>query len=260
MAFWLPACTYFPNGNMSGSREIQKPSTPIAFFAETNHSNLITRIPQTGRLPSRLAAVKLVKTQMTKVANSGKGGAEARILASAAGMFATYGYNGVSTRDIASSAGVNEVTIYRHHPRKRDLYVAVLDAELKQVKLRGDLLTAIAEAGDARAAMERTFELIAATMMQRPDLLRLMQYSALELGDDIDPLLRRHLGQLVEVIARYLEPWVNRGEFRCSSAKALVLSLIAIILSHRSLHRLFSSDGSGPEAMFKAYAEFSVPE
>jgi AcrR family transcriptional regulator len=197
---------------------------------------------------------------MTRVSNLGKGDAEARILASAAGMFATYGYNGVSTRDIATGAGVNEVTIYRHYPRKRDLYLAVLDAELQQVKLRGDLLAAIAEAGDGKTALARTFELIAATMMQRQELLRLVQYSALELGDDIDPLLRRHLGQLVEVIARYLEPWVNRGELRCSSAKALVLSLIAIILSHRSLHHLFSRDGSGAEAIFKAYAEFSASE
>ncbi len=197
---------------------------------------------------------------MAKISNLRKPDAESRILASAAGMFATYGYNGVSTRDIAIGAGVNEVTIYRHYPRKRDLYVAVVDAELQQVKLRGDLLAAIAEAVDGKTAMARTFDLIAATLMQRPELLRLMQYSALELGDDIDPLLRRHLGQLVEVIARYLEPWVNRGEVRCSSAKALVLSLIAIILSHRSLHRLFSTDGSTPDVMFKAYLEFSAAE
>ncbi len=181
-------------------------------------------------------------------------------MASAAERFASFGYNGVSTRDIALSAGVNEVTIYRHYPRKRDLYVAVLDAELQQVKLSGDLLAGIAEASDARTAVARTFELIAATLMQRPDLLRLVQYSALELNEDIDPLLRRHLGQLVEVIARYLEPWVNRGELRCASAKALVLSLIAIILSQQSLHRLFAGDSSGPEALFKAYAEFSASE
>ncbi len=54
-----------------------------------------------------------------------------------------FGYNGVSTRDIAAGAGVNEVTIYRHYPRKRDLYVAVLDAELQQVKLRGDCWPAL---------------------------------------------------------------------------------------------------------------------
>jgi len=200
------------------------------------------------------------KAQVTKVSNFVKGGAEARILASAAQMFASFGYNGVSTRDIASSAGVNEVTIYRHYPRKRDLYIAVLNAELQQVKLPGDVLARIAEAADARTAVTRTYELIAATMTQRAELLRLVHYSALELSDDIDPLLRLHLGQLVEVIARYIEPWVSKGELRCTSAKDLVLALIAIILSHQPLHRLFSGDGSGPESMLNAYTELAVPQ
>jgi AcrR family transcriptional regulator len=200
------------------------------------------------------------KMRMSRDSSFGKRNTESRILASAAQMFANSGYNGVSTRDIAAGAGVNEVTIYRHYPRKRDLYVAVLDAELQQVRLSGDLLARVAEAVDARMAVQRTFEMIAATMARRPELLRLVQYSALELSEDIDPLLRRHLGELVEVIARYLEPWVSRGDLRCSNAKDLVLSLIAIILSHRSLHRLFSGDGSEPEAMFKAYAEISTSQ
>jgi AcrR family transcriptional regulator len=194
---------------------------------------------------------------MTGIPSLARGDAEARILASAAGLFANFGYNGVSTRDIATGAGVNEVTIYRHYPRKRDLYVAVLDAELKQVKLRGDLLARIAEASDGRMVLTRTFELFVATLTHRPELLRLVQYSALELGEDIDPLLRRHLGELVEVVARYLEPWVSRGELRCTSAKSLILAQIAIILSHRSLHRVFMGDGDGPEAMFKAFADSS---
>ncbi len=186
--------------------------------------------------------------------------AKERILASAARMFANFGYNGVSTREIATGAGVNEVTIYRHYPRKRDLYVAVLDAELQEVQLRGDLLARVAEAGNAKMAVARTFELIAATLTDRQDLLRLVQYSALELGTDIDPLLRKHLGELIEVIARYLDPWVCKGALRCSSTKALVLSLIGIILSHRSLYRLFSGDGSGAETMLTSYAEFSTSE
>jgi AcrR family transcriptional regulator len=192
---------------------------------------------------------------MPKTPKLVKGGTEAHILASAATLFASNGYNGVSTRDIAAGAGVNEVTIYRHYPRKRDLYVAVLDAELQQVKLRGDLLTSLAESTDGKMGVARAFDLISATLMHSPALLRLLQYSALELGEDIDPLLRRHLGELLEVVARYLEPWVSRGELRCSSAKALVLAQVSIVVSHRSLHRLFLRDGSGPEAIFNALAE-----
>lgn len=175
-------------------------------------------------------------------------------------MFANFGYNGISTRDIAGGAGVNEVTIYRHFPRKRDLYVAVLDAELQQVKLRGDLLARVTEAQDAGTAVARTYELLTVTLENRKHLLRLMQFAALELGDDLEPLLRRHLGELVEVIARYQEPWVKKGDLRFPGAEVLVLSLIAILLSHRSLHRLFAADVSGLEALFNAYAAYSVSE
>ena len=193
---------------------------------------------------------------MTEIPSLKKSGAEERILASAAGLFANFGYNGVSTRDIASEAGVNEVTIYRHHSCKRDLYMAVLEAELQQVKLRGDLLARIAEARDGRMVLSRTFELITTTLLHRPELLRLVQYSTLELGEDLDPLLRKHLGELVEVIARYLEPWIGNAEPHCTNTKAVVIALIAIVVNYHALHRLFLSDGSGQEAMFKAYADF----
>jgi AcrR family transcriptional regulator len=185
-----------------------------------------------------------------------KASAEERIMATAAGLFATFGYNGVSTRDIASGAGVNEVTIYRHHPRKRDLYMAVLEAELQQVILRGDLLARVAEASDGKMALARTFELIAATLTHRPELLRLIQFSALELGEDINPLLRRHLGEFVEVIARYLEPWSGNGEPRGTNAKAVVLALISIVANYGSLHRVFLNGRSGPEEVFSAYTGF----
>jgi len=195
---------------------------------------------------------------MTRMTTSGKGDVENRILTSAAEMFARYGYNGANTRGIASAAGVNEVTIYRHYPSKRDLYIAALDSELQQVQLRGDMLARIAESGDAKEAVTRTFELISATILPRQELQRLVQYSTLELGEDLDSLLRRHLGQWIEVIARYLEPWVDTGQLRMNNAKALVLSLVAIVLSYRSLHRLFAGQDSNPETMLDVYAEFAT--
>ena len=197
---------------------------------------------------------------MNREVKPGRGGVDGRILTSATGLFAEFGYNGVSIRDIASHACVNEVTIYRHYPRKRDLYVAVLVAELQKVSLGGDRLARIAEAGDAKAVLTHTFELISATLLARPELLRLMQYSALEMGEAFDPLVHQYLSQLVEVVVRYLEPWVSRGKLRCASAKAVVLSLVGIILSHRSLDRLFLGDGSGLDAMFTAFVESMVLE
>lgn len=195
---------------------------------------------------------------MPEVRTTARPGAEQRILSTAAALFARFGYNGVSTREIASSAAVNEVTIYRHFPRKRDLYLAVLSAELQRVHLRGELLTQLAEARSGRTALAGAFELISTTLLQQPQLLRLLGFSALELGEDIDPLLRRHLGEQVEVIARYLEPWVQRGELRCPGAKTLVLTLIAIVLGRAPLRRVFAGHDTSLHNLFESYAELCL--
>jgi len=196
--------------------------------------------------------------EMTGPSSSARGSTEKRILTTSASLFSQFGYNGVSTREIASAADVNEVTIYRHYPRKRDLSVAVLVAELQRVQLRGELLTKLAEASNGRVALACTFELIATTLHQQPQLLRLLQYSALELSDELDPLLRKHLGELVEVVARYLEPWIQRGELRCSNAKTLVLTLIAIVLSRGPLRRVFLADAESANSLFETYSEFCL--
>jgi len=84
----------------------------------------------------RNSAATWCETQMKAVSSNEKTGTDVRILSTAAVRFAQFGYNGVSTREIASDAGVNEVTIYRHYPNKRNLYLAVLDSELAKVNLR----------------------------------------------------------------------------------------------------------------------------
>lgn len=168
--------------------------------------------------------------------------AHERILATAASLFAQFGYGGVSTREIAAEAGVNEVTIYRHYPRKRDLYLAVIGTELSHIQLRGELLAKLAEASSGHDALLCTFELIVATLQQRPHLLRLLHFGTLDLEQDLDPLFRKHLVELVEVVARYLDPWIEKGELQSTDSKALVLTLVAIVLSGDPLKRLFRVD------------------
>lgn len=194
---------------------------------------------------------------MTGTAGTRGRGAGERIIATGTDLFARFGYNGVSTRDIASAAQVNEVTIYRHYPRKHDLYVAVLESELSQVHLRGDLLAGIAEAPDGPTALARAFDLVTKTLVNRPKMLRLVYFGILELNADFDPLLRRHLGELIEVIARYLEPWIEKGELCCPNAKTAVLALIAIVVGHDPLQRLFLAKATGPEPMFAAYTDLT---
>jgi AcrR family transcriptional regulator len=184
---------------------------------------------------------------MTQTQQASSRASQERILATAAGLFARHGYNGTSTREIASEADVNEVTIYRYFRRKRDLYCAALESELAKVKLRGDLLARVAEANNGRTALGYS-----------PNLVRLVQFSTLELSEDVDELLRKHLRELLEVVADYLEPWVARGEVQCSNVKALVLALAFLVFSHQSFRRVFFDDVATPSEMLSAFADLSL--
>lgn len=191
---------------------------------------------------------------MNETQNDGVCSTQERVLAAAVELFAQHGYNGVSTRAIASKARVNEITIYRYYARKRELYRAVLESELKKIHLQGDLLSGLAEAGDSAAALGRAFALIGATLGQKPDLVRLLQFSALEFSDDLKPLLRKHLGELVEVVAAYLEPWAKNGELKCDP-RELVLTFAVVALSHDSLRKVFPG-GIANRLALEAYVDF----
>jgi AcrR family transcriptional regulator len=53
------------------------------------------------------------------------------ILAAVTEAFAEKGFNGTTTRALATAAGVSEALIYKHFPSKESLYAAMLDACVK---------------------------------------------------------------------------------------------------------------------------------
>jgi hypothetical protein len=59
-------------------------------------------------------------------------------------------------------------------------------------------------------------------------------------------------------VARYLEPWIERRQLRCSNAKTLVLTLIAIVLSRDPLRRVFLGNVENLNALFETYSEFCL--
>ncbi|WP_022906568.1 TetR/AcrR family transcriptional regulator [Curtobacterium sp. B18] len=54
-----------------------------------------------------------------------RGGPEtrARIAETASGMFAEHGFDGVTVAQVATAAGVSSVTVFKHFPRKEDLFL-----------------------------------------------------------------------------------------------------------------------------------------
>ena len=65
---------------------------------------------------------------------------------------------------------------------------------------------------------------------------------------NFDPLVVRHLGEPVEVVARYLDSWIEKGELYCGNAKTLILELVGFVISHNSLQPVFPGKELGARA------------
>jgi AcrR family transcriptional regulator len=154
-----------------------------------------------------------------------------RILAAAVSLFAQFGYCGVSTREIAHLAKVNEITVYRYYPKKHDLFMAAVESEMQKLHIRPELVTRLMSAPDLRSSLRGISELIGGVLAQQPSLARLLQFSALEFGAVLAPLYRKHLGSVLELGIGYLQCWVDAGELNYHDPRILILAFATTIVS-----------------------------
>jgi AcrR family transcriptional regulator len=153
-----------------------------------------------------------------------------RMIAAAVLLFSQAGFNGVTTKHIAECANVSEGNIFRYFPSKRDLFVAAIDTELAKLSVRFEMLAQIPGAENPRAALQALFELITQTVVNNPEMVRLLHYSALEFGPEMEPVYRRHLDAIVTASAKNLKKWSEDYGFRDLSARVTVMSFVATVI------------------------------
>ena len=165
-----------------------------------------------------------------------------RILQAATDLFAEVGYSGASTRDIARMAAVNDATVYRHFSSKKVLFAAVLESELQKFSVRADLRVLVANAEGIRSALTVNFELLIEALAGQPRLLRLLQFSVLEFGSDLQPLYHKYLGALIDGAATYLESWQDRKKLEFNDPRAMVVAFAVTVVGLQTLYPLFGGE------------------
>jgi AcrR family transcriptional regulator len=130
------------------------------------------------------------------------------ILAAAMPLFATKGFDAVTTREVAEAAGVSEALLYRHFEGKRALYDAIQNT---------CVLRAAADAQLVAALPDNTSTLVLAAYL----VTRNIQLGALPgsgVPNDIPPLILRSLltdGAFAQAfLASSSNPWIEKIE-RC---------------------------------------------
>jgi len=166
------------------------------------------------------------------------------LVASATRLFSRRGFAGVSTRAIAEDAGISEAMLFKHFPRKDDLYREILRRHLAVLE-RALPLGPLA-ASDAPP--ERLFREIAEGMLRRmeddPTLLRLTFFSALEGHPMARDLERARARGLRAALATYLRRQDRAGTLRVEDPGVAARAFLWLVAGFAFSRTVFGEAGA----------------
>ena len=190
-----------------------------------------------------------------------------RILSTAAPLFATKGFAGVSINDIAAEAGTSKANVFHHFPNKESLYLAVIGAACETFR---NELENQKKTGEVRHRLHAIASGHLNRMVTDPDTVRLIlrEVFAGEKGHDrqqIAEILHRNFATLVSAVQEgQAAGWVKKD----IDAALVALTIIALnnflFQSWNVLERFdeFNAYGSPQdclEAWFSTLAKGMVP-
>jgi AcrR family transcriptional regulator len=184
-------------------------------------------------------------------------GAERRrqILDEAAQLFATAGFRGVTTRDVAARVGITEAALYRYFPSKEAIYTAILEERMASA----DPLAAIedaATAGHDREVFTGLALLLLRRVEQDPSLLRLLLFSALEGHDMARPFQETRIRRLREFLSQYVARRQREGAFRDLDPALTARAYVGMVVDHLIVRHVFGQRDAypqPPEAVAEAF-------
>jgi TetR/AcrR family transcriptional regulator len=167
-----------------------------------------------------------------------------QILSLAADLFATKGYAGTTTREIAAAAGVSETVLYRHFPTKETLYASILEDRMPVAGVE-HWLAELRELADRRDD-EALFTAVVTAIIRwhREDGVshRLMLFAALENHELASIFQLKYTVPVGSFLREYVSRRQAEGAFRPMRPEIVVSTL----LSFPSYFAQWSSFGVNP--------------
>jgi AcrR family transcriptional regulator len=170
-----------------------------------------------------------------------KNSTEQRIVEAAVQLFSRQGFSGSSTHEIARLAGVSEVTVFRHFPRKRDLFWAATESRLRRLRISKELRCRLESDESPRTALPGIVALLVETVQHQPEMVRLLYLSLFELEHGAERVLRKHLVPLFEPVREYLSRCASKGLIRDLEPGVAALGLAASVAAHQGLQQVLTS-------------------
>ena len=162
-----------------------------------------------------------------------------QILQVASRLFARQGFNGTTTRQIANQAGVNEAIVFRHFPRKEDLYWSVIESKCQVGERRKRLELQLRSGGGDREVLTDIAEDILRRNWADPGMSRLLFFSALENHRLSNRFFRTHIKRRYEALAQYIRDRIRAGIFRRVDPLLAARGFLGMVVYHFLIQELF---------------------
>jgi len=150
----------------------------------------------------------------------------AQLLDVARRVFGNSGFHAVSMETVAKEAGVTKPILYDHFPSKKDLYLALIDADLAVLhdEVRGALDSPIGNRERIRASFQAYFDFVD----EHAEGFRLLMQETVgaedEFRDRVSEVRDQILSEVAELIVRE-----SKGRLDREHAEIVALALIGMV-------------------------------
>jgi AcrR family transcriptional regulator len=150
----------------------------------------------------------------------------AQLLDVARRVFGTSGFHAVSMDDVAKEAGVTKPILYDHFPSKKELYLALLDADLAVLheKVRKALKSPIGNRERIRASFQAYFDFVE----EEADGFRLLMQETVGAERDFRERVARVRDQILSEVADLIAR-ESQGRLDREHAETVALALVGMV-------------------------------
>lgn len=163
-----------------------------------------------------------------------------QILQVATALFARQGFEGTTTRQIATQARVNEAIIFRHFPHKENLYWAIIEHECQMARGRRERQSELLKAnGNDQGLFAAIAEDILRRNTEDSALPRLLLFSALENHRLSHRFFRTYVAGYYEALAARIRERIREGKFRRVDPLLAARGFLGMVVYHYLIQELF---------------------
>ena len=135
-----------------------------------------------------------------------------QILDAAAQVFAEKGFHRASTKEIASTAGIAEGTIYNYFASKSDLLIGIMTRLAELESLDEELMEALQ--GDAREFFVATFRYRIGRIQQGQEMLQAILPEVLTNPELREQFYQQYVLRIATMIEQYVRAQIELGHIR----------------------------------------------